>query len=60
VDHHQPKQVSPLLGFTPRLPRKGEEPPMSEGAILGVYWTAIVVLSLASWVVWYIQGAHWV
>jgi hypothetical protein len=33
---------------------------MSEGAILGLYWTAVIVLCLASWVIWYMLGATWI
>jgi hypothetical protein len=33
---------------------------MSEQTIRGWYWAGVIVLSLASWVVWYRIGAPWV
>jgi hypothetical protein len=29
---------------------------MSESALRGWYWTAVVVLALASWIIWYMAG----
>jgi hypothetical protein len=33
--------------------RKREELPMSEETLRGWYWAGVIVLALASWVVWY-------
>jgi hypothetical protein len=37
--------------YTP--PDKGEELPMSEDALLRWYYTGVVVLAVAIWIIWY-------
>jgi hypothetical protein len=32
---------------------------MSESALRGWFWTGVVALSLAAWIVWYIAGGTW-
>jgi hypothetical protein len=33
---------------------------MSEDALRGWYWAVVIVLCLASWVLWYMLGATWI